>query len=178
LGGSPSAAPNGPPRRVSLDTGPSPGLRDGTWAALTQAEARQPAAALLRQAAAASEPDCKAAAGRIDVSYLSQWHEAATRGHSVLTDQPAAAGGEDAGMTPTDLLVASLSSCIAFYAGRYLDRHGMNRDGPKVTADFTLDTDCPARTGEGHAENPGSWRRPRSCHSSGERAGWAMAAPV
>jgi putative redox protein len=51
-------------------------------------------------------------------------------------------------MTPIDLLVASLSSCIAFYAGQYLDRHGMNRDGLKVTADFTLDTDRPARTGE------------------------------
>jgi hypothetical protein len=42
-----------PARRVSLDIGHSPGREDGTWAALTPAEARQLAAALLRQAAAA-----------------------------------------------------------------------------------------------------------------------------
>jgi hypothetical protein len=42
-----------PARRVSLDIGHSPGQQDGTWAALTPAEARQLAAALLRQAAAA-----------------------------------------------------------------------------------------------------------------------------
>ncbi len=39
-----------PVRRVSLAVGHTPGHRDGTWAALTPAEARQLAAALLRQA--------------------------------------------------------------------------------------------------------------------------------
>lgn len=135
-------------RRVSLDIGPSPGRQDGTRAALTPAEARQLAAALLRQAAAA-EPDGTATAGRVEVSYLGgRRYEAATRGHSVLTDQPAAAGGDGAGMTPTDLLVASLSSCVAFYAGQYLARHGLNRDGLQVTADFALATGRPARIGE------------------------------
>jgi uncharacterized OsmC-like protein len=71
----------------------------------------------------------------------------ATRGHAVLTDQPAAAGGEDAAMTPTDLLVASLSSCVAFYAGRYLARHGLSREGLHVTAEFTLAAERPARVG-------------------------------
>jgi hypothetical protein len=42
-----------PARRVSLDIGHTPGRQDGTWAALTPAEARQLAAALLTQAAAA-----------------------------------------------------------------------------------------------------------------------------
>ena len=46
-------APEQPARRVSLDIGQSPGREDGAWAALTPAEARQLAAALLRQAAAA-----------------------------------------------------------------------------------------------------------------------------
>ena len=45
--------PDQPARRVSLDIGQSPGRGDGTWAALTPAEARQLAAVLLRQAAAA-----------------------------------------------------------------------------------------------------------------------------
>jgi hypothetical protein len=49
-----------PARRVTLDVGHSPGRDDGTWAALTPAEARQLASALLRQAEAAEglpEPD-------------------------------------------------------------------------------------------------------------------------
>lgn len=48
--------PDRPARRVSLDIGHSPGREDGTWAALTPGEARQLAAALLHQAAAAERP--------------------------------------------------------------------------------------------------------------------------
>jgi uncharacterized OsmC-like protein len=54
-------------------------------------------------------------------------HEGSPGGEVVLTDQPTTAGGEDAAMTPVELLVASLGSCVAFYAGRYLARHGLNR---------------------------------------------------
>ena len=71
----------------------------------------------------------------------------AARGHAVLTDQPAITGGEDAAMTPTDLLVASFSSYDAFYAGRYLARHELNRDGLQVTTEFTMAADRPARVG-------------------------------
>jgi uncharacterized OsmC-like protein len=132
--------------RVSLDVGHAPGQADGTWAALTPAEARQLAAILLREAAAAEHPDIDAAAGQVDVSYLGgESYAVATRGHALLTDQPPAAGGADAAMTPTELLVASLSSCVAFYAGRYLARHGLNRDGLRITATFTTATDRPAR---------------------------------
>ena len=116
--------------------------------ALTPAEARQLAAALLRQAAA-EHGDGDPGSGRVEVSYLGgEQYEIATRGHAVLTDQPAAAGGQDAAMTPTDLLVALLSSCVAFYVGRYLARHGLSRGGLRVTAEFTLATDRPARIGE------------------------------
>ena len=82
----------------------------------------------------------------MEVSYLGgESYAVATRGHTQLTDQPATAGGADTAMTPTELLVASLSSCVAFYAGRYLARHGLNRDGLHVTATFTTATDRPAR---------------------------------
>jgi uncharacterized OsmC-like protein len=43
--------------------------------------------------------------------------------NAVLVHQPMADGGQD-GATPTELLVASLASCIAFYAGRCLLRDG------------------------------------------------------
>jgi uncharacterized OsmC-like protein len=67
------------------------------------------------------------------------------RGHLVTVDQPLADGGADTAPTPTELLVASLASCVAFYAGRYLDRHGFSRRGLRVAADFTMAVDRPAR---------------------------------
>ena len=137
-----------PALRVSLDIGHTPGRPDGTWAALTPAEARHLAAALLQQATAADHPDSDAGAGRVAVTYLGgESYAAATGSHAVRTDQPAAAGGAGAAMTPVELLVASLSSCVAFYAGRYLARHGLDRGGLEVTADYALATDRPARVG-------------------------------
>ena len=142
-----------PARRVSLDIGQAPDGHDGTWAALTVAEARQLAAVLLAQAAAAErddEPGAAAAAqaGRIEVSHAGgEAYAIATRGHALLVDQPADAGGGDAAATPTELLVASLAACIAYYAGCYLDRHGLQRDGLRVVAEFTMAADRPARVG-------------------------------
>ena len=45
------------------------------------------------------------------------------RGHQLEVDQPLAAGGTDAAPTPTELFVASLASCAAFFAARFLRRH-------------------------------------------------------
>ena len=142
-----------PARRVSLDIGQSPDGRDGTWAALTVAEARRLAAALLTQAAAAERDDkpgaaSATAAGRIEVTHAGgEAYAITTRGHTVLVDQPADAGGGDTAATPTELLVASLASCVAYYAGRYLARHGLEHDGLKVVAEFTMAADRPARVG-------------------------------
>ena len=66
----------------------------------------------------------------------------------MLVDQPEADGGQDAAATPTELLVASLASCVAFYAGRYLLRHGLDRSGLAVTAEFTRASGRPARVGD------------------------------
>lgn len=67
------------------------------------------------------------------------------RGHLLTVDQPLPAGGTDTAPTPTELLVASLTSCVAFYAGRFLDRHGLSRRGLRVTSAFTMAADRPAR---------------------------------
>ncbi len=69
------------------------------------------------------------------------------RGHTITVDQPAEAGGDDSAPTPTELFVASLASCVAFYARRYLARHGIDADGLEVTTDFTM-ASRPARVGE------------------------------
>jgi putative redox protein len=47
--------------------------------------------------------------------------EASARGHHIICDQPASNGGSDEGMTPPEFLLASLGTCAAFYAAKYLE---------------------------------------------------------
>jgi uncharacterized OsmC-like protein len=58
--------------------------------------------------------------------------EATTRGHRVICDQPPANGGADAGMTPPELLLASLGTCAGFYAAQYLKNHSLPADGLEI----------------------------------------------
>lgn len=69
------------------------------------------------------------------------------RGHVIEVDQPVHDGGSDVAPTPTELFVASLASCVAFYARRFLTRHGLPTAGLVVTAGFTM-AERPARVGE------------------------------
>ena len=139
--------------RISLDVGRSLGQDDGAWAGLTPAEARRLAAALLGQAAAAEREAgpgvvSEGLANRLEVAHAGgESYAITTRGHAMLTDQPASAGGADAAPTPTELLVAALASCVAFYTGGYLVRHGLDRDGLRVNAGFAMAADRPARVG-------------------------------
>ncbi|MFD0317895.1 OsmC family protein [Streptomyces flavalbus] len=66
------------------------------------------------------------------------------RGHRVLVDQPRTVGGADTAPTPVELFAASLGACVAFYAGRFLHRHGLARDGLRVRTEFVM-ADRPAR---------------------------------
>ena len=134
-------------QRVSIDIGDCPGC-GGTWATLTAAEARQLAGALLAEAAIAEHPGGPSAgpAGQVTVTHVGgDSYSIVTRGHTVLVDQPVEAGGADTAVTPTELFVGSLASCVAFYAGRFLQRHGLDRHGLSVCADFAMAADRPAR---------------------------------
>jgi len=42
------------------------------------------------------------------------------RTHTIICDQPLENAGTDAGMTPPELLLASLGTCAAYYAAEYL----------------------------------------------------------
>src|SRR6516225_5695120 len=63
--------------------------------------------------------------------------EAVARGHRVVSDQPAADGGVDAGMTPPEFLLISLGTCAGFYAAQYLKTRSLPTEGLriKVTAE-------------------------------------------
>ncbi|MGC1210226.1 MAG: OsmC family protein [Micromonospora sp.] len=88
-------------------------------------------------------------AGTVDVRFVAgESYEFAVRGHQMLVDQPSEAGGDDNAPTPTELFVASLATCVAFYAGRYLTRHGLSRDGLGVSVSYRMAADRPARVGE------------------------------
>lgn len=60
------------------------------------------------------------------------------RGHKLTVDQPVDSGGEDTAPTPTELFVAALASCVAFYARRFCARHGIDAAGLAVTADYRI----------------------------------------
>ena len=59
-------------------------------------------------------------------------------GHTLVFDQPAAAGGTDAGPSPTDVFVASLGACVAYYVERFLARHEVSAEGLRVVTDFEM----------------------------------------
>lgn len=77
------------------------------------------------------------------------------RHHSVLCDQPADNGGDDEGMTPPELMLASLGSCAAFYAVEYLKTRKLPAAGVEVVVNaeklknparlgnFRIEVDCP-----------------------------------
>jgi len=71
------------------------------------------------------------------------------RSHSVLCDQPVENGGDDAGMTPPELMLASLGTCAEFYAVQYLRTRKLDDRGVEVsvTAEKLMQ---PARLGNFH----------------------------
>ncbi len=66
--------------------------------------------------------------------------------HRVITDQPIEDGGHDAGMSPVELFVGSLTSCVAYFVGQFCARHDIPRDGLTVDAEWTMAED-PHRVG-------------------------------
>jgi uncharacterized OsmC-like protein len=66
--------------------------------------------------------------------------EATTRGHRVVSDQPPALGGADAGMTPPEFLLVSLGACAGYYAAEYLKARSIPTAGLeiKVSAEKVL----------------------------------------
>jgi len=57
---------------------------------------------------------------------------ARARHHRTILDQPAEDGATDQGMTPAELLLASLGGCVGQYVAQYLNVRGLSSDGLRV----------------------------------------------
>lgn len=64
--------------------------------------------------------------------------------HEIVTDQPAPDGG-DAGPMPTELLLASLGTCVGHYVVEKLQQHGIPTEGLTVRTDAEKAEDLPPR---------------------------------
>jgi uncharacterized OsmC-like protein len=51
------------------------------------------------------------------------------RSHHIVCDQPPENGGADAGMTPPELMLAALGTCVAYYAVEYLRARHLQTEG-------------------------------------------------
>jgi putative redox protein len=98
--------------------------------------------------------------------------ETLIRGHRIVCDQPTSEGGADAGVTPPELLLASLGACAGHYAAEYLRARSLSLTGlavyvsadkgtqPARLASFQIDIDCPD-VGDKHRQ--GLLRAVRAC---------------
>jgi uncharacterized OsmC-like protein len=66
--------------------------------------------------------------------------------HTVVADQPVEDGGQDAGMSPVELFVGSLASCVGYFVGRYCARHKIACEGFTVDAEWSY-AEQPHRVG-------------------------------
>ena len=62
---------------------------------------------------------------------------AEVRNHRVLVDQPLEEGGQDQGVTPVEMFIASLGTCIGSYAVRFFQRHKIPTSGLKIGMEWS-----------------------------------------
>jgi putative redox protein len=73
-------------------------------------------------------------------------HDIKIRRHTLVSDEPEEAGGDDAGPSPQELLAAALASCTAITMEMYAQRKGWDVGGVEVTCDYTpAERGCPTR---------------------------------
>jgi uncharacterized OsmC-like protein len=91
--------------------------------------------------------------------------EIKARQHTIACDQPPENGGFDEGMTPPELLLASLASCAGFYAAQYLRKFKLATEGTHVRVvadkvkdpvpridDFRIEIETPVDLSEQHRQ--------------------------
>jgi putative redox protein len=58
--------------------------------------------------------------------------EVKARGHRIYCDQPSESGGYDEGMSPPELLLASVGACAGYYAVQYLKSNRLPLEGLQI----------------------------------------------
>lgn len=66
--------------------------------------------------------------------------------HRIVTDQSVDDGGRDVGVSPVELFVGSLASCVSYFVGQFCARHEIPREGLSVGAEWTT-AENPHRVG-------------------------------
>jgi putative redox protein len=85
---------------------------------------------------------------KLSISYHGGTRYDITSGkHRVITDQPVEDGGQDAGMSPVELFVGSVASCVVYFVGRFCERHNISREGLMVDAEWEM-AEGPHRVGK------------------------------
>jgi uncharacterized OsmC-like protein len=99
--------------------------------------------------------------------------EAKARTHTIACDQPEDKGGFDEGMTPPELMLASVGTCAGYYAVQYLKARHLDAGGmslrvtselarnPARLSTFKIEVQIPAQLDEHHRE--GMLRSVKSC---------------
>jgi len=73
--------------------------------------------------------------------------EAKARNHTIYCDQPIENGGFDEGMTPPELLLASVGTCAGYYAVQYLKARELPLQNLRIRT-IAEKAAAPARLGE------------------------------
>lgn len=68
-------------------------------------------------------------------------------GHTIVVDEPTAAGGTDTGPSPTRLVAAGLASCVAVTMEMYAERKGWDLGALEVDVDVDYDGAAPSAFG-------------------------------
>lgn len=76
---------------------------------------------------------------------------AEARHHRVLLDQPAEDGAADQGMSPAELLLASLGGCVGQYVAQYLSLRGLSCEGLQIRVEAQPSA-RPLQVGDFHVE--------------------------
>ncbi len=67
--------------------------------------------------------------------------EIKARSHIMTVDLPKEKGGEDSGMHPPEVFMASLGSCIGVYIARYCQNAKLDSEGMSVGLEWSLSDD-------------------------------------